>query len=102
MGSDRQSDIDEFYRILDQLSAKMGGPRRLRDCTGNPGRPPQGVYFFFEDGEKRADGSHRVVRVGTHGLTATSKATLWGQLRQHRGQLTGRNPIDHIHAPIAA
>ena len=33
-----------------------------------------------------------MVRVGTHGLTATSKATLWGRLSQHRGQLTGRNP----------
>ena len=92
MGSDRQSDIDEFYRILDQLSATMDGPRRLRECTGNSGCPPQGIYFFFEDGEKRADGSHRVVRIGTHGLTATSKTTLWGRLRQHRGQLIGRNP----------
>jgi hypothetical protein len=33
-----------------------------------------------------------VVRVGTHALTETSKATLWGRLRRHRGQLTGRNP----------
>jgi hypothetical protein len=33
-----------------------------------------------------------VVRVGTHALTQTSQATLWGRLRQHRGQLTGRNP----------
>ena len=32
------------------------------------------------------------MRVGTHALTATSKATLWGRLSQHRGQLTGRNP----------
>jgi len=54
--------------------------------------PPQGVYFFFEDGENRADGSRRVVRVGTHALTQTSQATLWGRLRQHRGQLAGRNP----------
>ena len=91
-GSDRQSDIDEFYGILDQLSATMSGPQRLRECTGNSGCPPQGIYFFFEDGEKRADGSRRVVRVGTHALTATSEATLWGRLRQHRGQLTGRNP----------
>ena len=91
-GSDRQSDIDEFYRILDQLSATMGRPLRLRECTGNSGCPPQGIYFFFEDGENRANGSHRVVRVGTHALTATSEATLWGRLRQHRGQLTGRNP----------
>jgi hypothetical protein len=91
-GGDRRSDADEFYRILDQLAAKLAGPRRLRDCTGSSGCPPQGVYFFCEDGEDRADGSRRVVRVGTRALTETSKATLWGRLRQHRGQLTGRNP----------
>ncbi len=53
--------------------------------------PPQGLYFFFEDGENRADGADRV-RVGTHALTATSKATLWGGLRQHRGHLAGSDP----------
>ena len=33
-----------------------------------------------------------MVRVGTHALTATSKATLWGRLRQHRGHLAGSDP----------
>ena len=33
-----------------------------------------------------------MVRVGTHALTATSRTTLWGRLRQHRGRLGGRNP----------
>jgi hypothetical protein len=92
MGDHLRSETSEFYRILDQLAARLGGPRRLRDCTGSSGCPPQGVYFFCEDGENRADNSRRVVRVGTHALTETSKATLWGRLRQHRGQLTGRNP----------
>jgi len=91
-GGDRGSDASEFYRILEQLAARLGGPRRLPKCTGSSGCPPQGVYFFFEDGENRADGSRRVVRVGTHALTQTSQATLWGRLRQHRGQLAGRNP----------
>jgi hypothetical protein len=46
-----------------------------------------GVYFFFEAGETRftPDGEPRIVRVGTHGLTATSKATLWQRLAAHRG-----------------
>jgi hypothetical protein len=78
--------------MLGDLAGQLGGPRLLRDCTGSSGWPRGGVYFFFEDGEVRADGSGRVVRVGTHALTATSKATLWGRLRQHRGQLSGRNP----------
>ena len=97
LGRDRedgrhQSDIDEFYRILDRLAAKLGGLRYLGQCTGRSGCPLQGLYFFYEDGENRADNSPRVVRIGTHALTETSKATLWGRLRQHRGPLTGRNP----------
>jgi hypothetical protein len=91
-GGSHSLDTDEFYRILDQLAARLGGPQRLRDCTGTSGCPPQGLYFFYENGENRADGSGRVVRVGTHALTQTSKATLWGRLRQHRGQLNGRDP----------
>jgi hypothetical protein len=38
-----------------------------------------------------------VVRVGTHALTATSKATLWGRLRQHRGHLAGSDPGSGDH-----
>jgi hypothetical protein len=89
---DRQADTDEFYMVLGDLARYLGGPRRLRDCTVRNGWPRHGVYFFYEDGETRADGSGRVVRVGTHALTAASKTTLWSRLRQHRGQLTGRNP----------
>jgi hypothetical protein len=89
---DRQADTDEFYRLLDDLARRLGGPRHLRDCNRRSGWPRQGIYFFYEDGETRADGSCRVVRVGTHALTATAKSTLWGRLRQHRGQLAGRNP----------
>jgi len=37
---------------------------RLRDCTGNAGWPRQDVCFFYQEGEARADGSGRVVRVG--------------------------------------
>jgi hypothetical protein len=38
------SDIDELYRILDQLAARLRGPRHLRDCTGSSGCPLRGVY----------------------------------------------------------
>jgi hypothetical protein len=84
-------DAKRFYRALSQLADIRSGPRYLRDCHGVDGWPRQGVYFFFEQGEVRGDGSDRVVRVGTHALTATSQATLWGRLRQHRGPLAGRH-----------
>ena len=35
--------------------------------------------------------------VGTHALTAASKATLWDRLRQHRGHLAGRDPGSGNH-----
>jgi hypothetical protein len=96
-GGGRRADADEFYRILDLLAVRLGGPRHLRECTGSSGCPPQGLYFFYENGENRADGNGRVVRVGTHALTQTSKATLWGRLRQHRGHLTGSDPGSGDH-----
>lgn len=82
--------LDELYELLGELARRTGGPRTLGSCTGRDGWPTRGVYFFFEPGEIRADGSPRVVRVGTHGLTAGSKSTLWGRLSQHRGRTSGR------------
>src|SRR5262249_16310786 len=89
---DRETETEAFYRLLDDLGRRVGGKGYLRDCTGHSDWPRKGVYFFYEDGEDRANGVPRVVRVGTHALTAKGKATLWGRLRQHRGRLAGRNP----------
>jgi hypothetical protein len=90
--ADREADTDRLYVLLGELARRAGGPRMLRDCAAGQGWPRQGVYFFFEDSELRADGSGRVVRVGTHALTADSRTTLWDRLSQHRGHLEGRNP----------
>jgi hypothetical protein len=42
----------------------------------------------MEPGEERSDtgAGRRVVRVGTHALTESSKTKLWNRLSQHRGQ----------------
>jgi len=93
----RRADVDQFYRALSRPADWLGGPRRLADCTGTDHWPRRGVYFFFEHGEVRADGSGRIVRVGTHALTATSRTTLWGRLRQHRGNLAGYRPLGGNH-----
>jgi|SRR5689334_1087585 len=86
----RIDDLNRFYTVLDGLRQRLGGYRLLRDCTGNIGWPERGVYLFFEDGETREDRyTHRVTRVGTHAITATSQTTLWNRLHTHRGQLDG-------------
>lgn len=85
--TDRFIDKVRFYGFLDDLEARLGGTRVLADCHGRMNWPERGVYFFFESGEAQAsaEGSRRVVRVGTHALTAKSQSTLWRRLSQHRG-----------------
>jgi len=79
-------EIDAFYEILEELEERLGGKRKLKNCTGKTKWPKRGVYFFFEPEEKRSEKSElRVVRIGTHALRSNSKTTLWGRLRQHRG-----------------
>lgn len=83
----RLEDLKRFYTILEGLERKLGGKLRLDDCHGRLAWPHRGVYFFFEEGEERRESGvgARVVRVGTHALTANSKTTLWRRLSQHRG-----------------
>ncbi|MBI4084143.1 MAG: hypothetical protein HY423_16180 [Candidatus Lambdaproteobacteria bacterium] len=83
----RLSDMGLFYRSLDELSQKLGGPRRLADVDGPATFPERGCYFYFEPGEQRthSGGGPRVVRVGTHAVTAASRTTLWNRLSQHKG-----------------
>lgn len=81
--TDRYADTARFGGLLDDLEARLGGVRVLADCHGRMNWPERGVYFFLEPGE--AGGGRRVVRVGTHAVTAKSRSTLWRRLAQHRG-----------------
>ncbi len=85
--TDRLTDTERFYELLDDLELRLGGARVLADCNGRMNWPERGVYFFHEPGEVRAGarGGRRVARVGTHALTAKSRSTLWRRLAQHRG-----------------
>lgn len=82
----RLSDIQRLYGILDRARARLGD-RCMADCHGRMNWPARGVYFFFEDGEQRTTSGSgpRVVRVGTHAISATSTTTLWARISQHRG-----------------
>ena len=85
----RRADTARFYALLAQIEEKVGGRRRLAECTAGTGWPARGVYFFFEARErrKRSGEGDRVVRVGTHAITGRSRRTLWKRLRTHRGSI---------------
>ncbi len=77
-----------FYALLDELEQNIGGARTLGSCSGRMDWPARGVYFFREPGESRADTGRgpRIVRVGTHALTAEFGTKFWTRLAQHKGQ----------------
>ncbi|WP_156938162.1 hypothetical protein [Mesorhizobium sp. WSM3626] len=74
---------------MDSLIRLQSGPQRLANL--GPSMPRRGVYFFFDETEPRTDSGYgpRLVRVGTHALTAGSSSTLRQRLTQHRGKLNG-------------
>jgi hypothetical protein len=84
-------DLDRFYEQLARLRALPGQGKRLAEYTGRSLWPNRGLYFFFEPGEYRsmAATTPRVVRVGTHAVSVSSRSTLWGRLRAHRGNRNG-------------
>ena len=98
----RREMLDEFYALLEEQADQIGGRWSLPDCSGDDHWPDHGVVFFFEPGELREDGeAPRVVRVGTHALTAGSKTRLWDRLRSDRGTVGGSNPGSGNHRASA-
>lgn len=88
MAADRRTDLTRFYSLLDRLEASIGGARTLAACSGRMDWPQRGVYFFRELREVRSDTGTgaRIVRVGTHAITETSRTKLWTRLSQHKGR----------------
>ncbi len=86
----RMVDVQRFYALMDILRERLGDTATLRNCTGRLRWPSRGVYFFFEPGERRTESGtgDRVVRVGTHALSSTSRTSLWHRLSQHAGSRT--------------
>jgi hypothetical protein len=89
MAGGRVSDLQDFYAILAALQTRLGKPRTLANCSGYLSWPKRGVYFFMEEGENRSHSGigPRIVRIGTHALTESSKTQLWTRLSQHRGRI---------------
>lgn len=102
----RDRDVDRLYSSLRRLESDVGGKRLMSNCNGRQEWPKSGVYFFFEPGETKINTAEpRVVRVGTHGVSRGSKATLWNRLRTHRGTSAGlgnhRGSIFRFHVGTA-
>ena len=100
--TERQRDTERFYDLMARLEERVGPKRKLSECHWNMGWPRRGVYFFFEEAETRSNpnGRLRVVRVGTHAVTAKSKSRFWNRLYEHK-QDGGRSVFrDHVNRAL--
>ena len=75
-------DLTRFYNLLGVLGARPEQGKPLSQYTGSVAFPAGRVYFFIEPGEYRASNptARRVVRVGTHAVSANSRSKLWGSV----------------------
>ncbi len=85
----RRKAIARSYEMFAHLSKRIGF-RPLREILEND-LPKQGVYFFFDEKEptKFSTSLPRLVRIGTHGVSLGSVATLRTRLRTHFGTRAG-------------
>lgn len=83
----RVKDVKRFYQILSKLEKKLGGKKSLSECIKDNSLPEKGLYFVFEEGEKRSTSGTgmRVVRVGAHALMPSSRSTMLNRLRLDYG-----------------
>lgn len=88
----RKHDLHLLYRLLQDLEERVGGTRLLAECDGRMDWPERGVYLFFEPDERREEDEEqlRLTRVGTNAVTEGSSKSLWDQLRDHRGTVSGK------------
>lgn len=99
--------IKRFYALLERLSEAPYQGLPLREIPKRSFLPERGVYFFQEPGEHRSGDPRalRIVRVGTHAVSAGSKSTLYNRLKAHLGTRTGggnhRGSIFRLHVGTA-
>ena len=98
---DRTDAVKAFYSLFEQWKVKTA-ILPLRVALQNP-MPEQGVYFFFDPEEETRFSKvlGRLVRIGTHGVSESSRATLRDRLRTHLGTVDGygnhRSSVFRLH-----
>jgi hypothetical protein len=99
----RLKDMDRFYRLINRIACADSDGLCTLGERNSRSVPKRGIYFFMQPDEVRMTSpfESRIVRIGTHSVSAGSKATLWNRLRTHRGGEDGsgnhRGSIFRLH-----
>ena len=83
----RAQDVARLYETLEDPELRRNQLRPFAESSGSMSWPRRGLYIFYHPQERRMLPSKqlRIVRVGTHAVSAGSRSTLWQRLRSHRG-----------------
>lgn len=98
-----EASLTRIKRQLRRLWSAQHGGRVINETDGRQNWPKRGVYLILENKSNKARGSGipRIVRVGTHAVSAGSRTTLWDRLSTHRGTVAGggshRSSIFRLH-----
>lgn len=85
-----RSDLYAFNSIMRTVWKFQDGGRKIGASTGAMSWPNRGVYFILDPQRQTARSKMpRIVRVGTHAVSAGSKTSLWNRLSTHRGTIAG-------------
>ena len=102
---DRADAVRKFYDLFELRHLKSPIVPLREALQGE--MPEQGVYFFFDPDEETRFSNvlGRLVRIGTHGVSTGSKATLRDRLRAHFGTMDGygnhRSSVFRLHVGAA-
>ena len=77
--------LNKFYELINKLEKFES----IDEFLKSEQKYSKGVYFLFDPAEKINNGYNRIIRVGSHGLSAGVKSNLKGRLRQHKGFING-------------
>jgi hypothetical protein len=91
-----------FRKAIYRLWVAQRGGRLLSETSGRQIWPGRGVYFLLDPDVPAANGRMpRIIRVGTHAVSAGSRTTLWDRISTHRGTTSGggshRSSIFRLH-----
>lgn len=99
--SNSESYLDDVYTIIERV-IRARGLAAFREAI-RADMPNAGIYLFFDPREPRLRDVNRlrVVRIGTHGVSNGSKASLRDRMRTHFGTTGGggnhRSSIFRLH-----
>jgi hypothetical protein len=105
--SHRMREVTKLYSMLNNPELLKKQLKNIRQIKDSRTLPHRGLYIFYLPQDRRmfSPSNLRIVRVGTHAVSAGSSSSLWQRLKTHKGKEDGtgnhRASIFRLHIGTA-